>query len=83
MSRVFQSFTTQLSQQINQTNVKTERGKNRLARDASYFTRRLKSLHHVDPPSNSVIESVDAIILSTQSSPSIEPTSNHSTSSTP
>lgn len=61
MSQVFGSFTTQLLEQIKQADIKTERGKNRLARDAAYFTRRLKSLHHVEPPSNSVMEAVDAI----------------------
>ncbi|GAA5800869.1 hypothetical protein HPULCUR_006308 [Helicostylum pulchrum] len=78
MSQVFQSFTTQLSQEISSTSIKTEKGKNRLARDAAYFTRRLKSLHHVDPPSNSVMEAVDGIkIESDTSSPSeeVSPTS--------
>jgi vacuolar protein sorting-associated protein 54 len=83
MSRVFQSFTTQLSEQINHTNVKTERGKSRLARDASYFTRRLKSLHHVDPPSNSVMESVDTIIITASSPPTKELTPSDSNPSTP
>jgi vacuolar protein sorting-associated protein 54 len=82
MSRVFQSFTTQLSEQISHTDIKTERGKTRLARDASYFTRRLKSLHHVDPPSNSVVESVDTIIVSAPS-PTKEPTPNDSNPSPP
>ncbi|GAN06613.1 vps54-domain-containing protein [Mucor ambiguus] len=64
MSQVFESFTTQLLEQIKHADIKTERGKNRLARDAAYFTRRLKSLHHVDPPSNSVMEAVDSIQVS-------------------
>ena len=69
MSQVFESFTLQLSQEISQTSIKTERGKSRLARDAAYFTRRLKSLHHIDPPSNSVMEAVDAIHTSATPSP--------------
>lgn len=64
MSQVFESFTTQLLEQIKHADIKTERGKSRLARDAAYFTRRLKSLHHVDPPSNSVMEAVDSIQVS-------------------
>ncbi|KAI8637379.1 Vps54-like protein-domain-containing protein [Parasitella parasitica] len=64
MSQVFQSFTSQLSEQIKNTEVSSGRGKSRLARDAAYFTRRLKSLHHVDPPSNSVMEAVDRVIVS-------------------
>lgn len=80
MSQVFQSFTTQLSKEISNTPIKTEKGKNRLARDAAYFTRRLKSLHHVDPPSNSVMEAVDHIkIESNNSSPNeVSPTSSSS-----
>lgn len=63
MSQVFQSFTSQLSDQIKHTDIRSERGKNRLARDAAYFTRRLKALHYVDPPSNSVIEAVDNVVI--------------------
>ncbi|RCI05882.1 hypothetical protein CU098_003366 [Rhizopus stolonifer] len=62
LSQVFESFTTQLSHQINTMTIKTEKGKTRLERDVLFFTRRLKSLSHVDPPSNAVIEAVDAII---------------------
>ncbi|KAI9483215.1 MAG: Vps54-like protein-domain-containing protein [Benjaminiella poitrasii] len=72
MSQVFESFTTQLSDQISHTTIKTEKGKDRLARDASYFTRRLKSLHHVDPPSNAVIEAVDNLVIPSPSSPTNE-----------
>lgn len=81
MSQVFQSFTTQLSQEISNTPIKTEKGKSRLARDAAYFTRRLKSLHGVDPPSNSVMEAVDHIqVTSAHSSPTkdVSPTSSNS-----
>lgn len=79
MAQVFQSFTTQLSEEIGHIPIKTEKGKNRLARDASYFTRRLKSLHHVDPPSNSVMEAVDYINVPKSSTPSKEasPTSSN------
>lgn len=80
MSQVFQSFTSQLSDEISKTPVKTEKGKSRLARDAAYFTRRLKSLHHVDPPSNSVMEAVDHITI-TSGTPihkDISPTNSNS-----
>lgn len=69
MSQVFQSFTSQLSEEIGHIPIKTEKGKQRLARDAAYFTRRLKSLHHVDPPSNSVMEAVDYINVTKSSAP--------------
>lgn len=83
MSQIFQSFTSQLSEEIGRIPIKTEKGKNRLARDASFFTRRLKSLHNVHPPSNVVMEAVDNItvvetatfsneVSSTSSSPQIK-----------
>lgn len=64
---MFQSFTSQLSEEISKTPVKTEKGKSRLARDVAYFTRRLKALHHVDPPSDSVMEAVDHITIASRS----------------
>lgn len=94
MSQVFKSFTTQLTEQISHMDVKTEKGKQRLARDASYFTRRLKSLHNVDPPSNSVIEAVDNLVVSatnatntapsspTTETPSVNSSSNTTTTTT-
>jgi vacuolar protein sorting-associated protein 54 len=78
MSQVFQSFTSQLSKEIAHTPVKTEKGKNRLARDAAYFTRRLKSLHHVDPPSNSVMEAVDNITIASKATAASSPSPSNS-----
>lgn len=82
MSKVFQSFTSQLSEEISKTPVKTEKGKSRLARDAAYFTRRLKALQHVDPPSDSVMEAVDHITIEsgTSAQADVSPTNSSSPS---
>ncbi|KAI8379270.1 Vps54-like protein-domain-containing protein [Radiomyces spectabilis] len=63
MSRVFDSFTTQLVQEIEKLSIRTKLGKDRLITDVTYFTRRLTSLQNVDPPSNSVMEAVNKISL--------------------
>lgn len=78
MTQIFQSFTSQLSEEIDRIPIKTEKGKNRLARDASFFTRRLKSLHNVDPPSNAVMEAVDNIAIpeTANASNEVSPTSS-------
>ncbi|KAI7854197.1 Vps54-like protein-domain-containing protein [Circinella umbellata] len=64
MKEVFGSFTTQLSQEINKLSIQTEAGKDRLAKDAAYFTRRLSTLNGIDPPSNAVINAVNEISIS-------------------
>lgn len=78
MTQIFQSFTSQLSEELSRIPIKTEKGKNRLARDASFFTRRLKSLHNVDPPSNAVMEAVDNIVIpeTANASNEVSPTSS-------
>jgi vacuolar protein sorting-associated protein 54 len=65
MSQVFFSFTSQLSEEITRTPVKSEKGKARLRRDVEYFTRKLSSLSHVDPPSSAVLEAVDTLVIPT------------------
>ncbi|KAI9025359.1 Vps54-like protein-domain-containing protein [Phycomyces nitens] len=65
MSQVFTSFTTQLSDQISRLEIHTEQGKQRLAKDVTFFTQRLSSLQNIDPPSNVVIETVDGLALRT------------------
>ncbi|KAI8144882.1 Vps54-like protein-domain-containing protein [Fennellomyces sp. T-0311] len=64
MSEVFSSFTTQLSREISQLSIHTETGKDRLAKDAAYFTRRLSSLNGIDPPSDAVMNAVNEISIS-------------------
>ncbi|KAG0942041.1 hypothetical protein G6F57_004640 [Rhizopus arrhizus] len=63
MSKVFDSFTTQFSKEISTMDIKTDKGKDRLIKDINFFMHRLKSLQHVDPPSDSIIEAVNAITL--------------------
>ncbi|KAI9498334.1 Vps54-like protein-domain-containing protein [Zychaea mexicana] len=64
MSEVFKSFTTQLSQEISKLSITTESGKDRLAKDAAYFTKRLSSLNGIDPPSDAVVNAVNEISTS-------------------
>ncbi|CAO3589754.1 unnamed protein product [Absidia cylindrospora] len=59
--QVFQSFTTKLSEVIDQTELKSEQGKARLVKDVTYFHRRLSSLHGIDGPSREVLDTVESI----------------------
>ncbi|KAF7722023.1 hypothetical protein EC973_003779, partial [Apophysomyces ossiformis] len=61
MSQVFQSFTTQLSQEFNGLSIGSDRGKARVVKDAQFFTRRLSSLQGIDAPSTIVIDTANAI----------------------
>lgn len=63
MSSVFDSFTTQFSKEISDMDIKTEKGKDRLMKDMDFFMDRLKSLQNTDPPSNVILEAVNAIAL--------------------
>ncbi|KAI9246139.1 Vps54-like protein-domain-containing protein [Sporodiniella umbellata] len=63
MSNVFESFTTQFSKEISDMHIKTEKGRNRLMKDMGFFVDRLNALQHTDPPSNAIIEAVNAISI--------------------
>lgn len=69
MVQVFQSFTTKLSEVVDQTAIHTDQGKARLLKDVTYFTRRLSSLQGVVGPSREVLDAVEAIKV-TASDPS-------------
>jgi vacuolar protein sorting-associated protein 54 len=61
MVQVFQSFTTKLSEVIDQTELHTEQGKARLIKDVTYFHRRLSTLHGIDGPSREVLDSAESM----------------------
>ncbi|KAI8979697.1 Vps54-like protein-domain-containing protein [Mycotypha africana] len=65
MTQVFETFTTQLSTEISTIKIDTQEGKDRLKKDATFFTQRLSLLNNVDPPSNAVLETVDKIMIPT------------------
>ncbi|KAI8336713.1 Vps54-like protein-domain-containing protein [Chlamydoabsidia padenii] len=63
MVQVFQSFTTKLSEVVDQTTINTDQGKARLLKDVTYFTRRLSSLQGIEGPSREVLDAVESIQL--------------------